>query len=170
MLRVGIGYDVHQLVSHRRLVLGGVEFPSELGLLGHSDADVVLHAICDAILGAAALGDLGQHFPPDDERFRDADSVALLREVNRLVSIDGWTVGNVDVTIVAESPRIGPRVAEMRSIIADASGVPVAAVSVKATTNEGLGFLGRREGIAAMAVATIVSGRSRVTDAGGTGE
>jgi 2-C-methyl-D-erythritol 2,4-cyclodiphosphate synthase len=153
--RVGIGYDVHRLVAGRRLVLGGVRFDSEVGLDGHSDADVALHALCDALLGAAALGDIGQHFPPRDERWRGADSLDLLRRVVELIAERGYRPGNVDLTIVAERPRIGPRVPEMRARIAEALGVGVDAVSVKATTNEHLGFVGRGEGIAALAAAII---------------
>jgi 2-C-methyl-D-erythritol 2,4-cyclodiphosphate synthase len=153
--RVGIGYDVHRLVGGRRLVLGGVRFDSEVGLDGHSDADVALHALCDALLGAAALGDIGQHFPPSDERWRGADSLDLLRRVVELIAERGYRPGNVDLTIVAERPRIGPRVPEMRARIAEALGVGVDAVSVKATTNEHLGFVGRGEGIAALAAAII---------------
>jgi 2-C-methyl-D-erythritol 2,4-cyclodiphosphate synthase len=156
--RVGNGYDVHRLVPGRRLVLGGVEFESEVGLDGHSDADVALHALCDALLGALALGDIGQHFPPSDERWRGADSLDLLRRVAVLVGERGYRPGNVDLTIVAERPRIGPSVPEMRQRIADALGIEVGAVSVKATTNEGIGFVGRGEGIAALATATVIIG------------
>ena len=155
MARVGIGYDVHRLVAGRRLVLGGVDFESEVGLEGHSDADVALHALCDALLGAAALGDIGQHFPPSDQRWRGADSLDLLRRVVALLAARGYAAANVDLTIVAERPRLGPRVAEMRQRIAGALGVGVEAVSVKATTNEGIGFVGRGEGIAAIATAII---------------
>jgi 2-C-methyl-D-erythritol 2,4-cyclodiphosphate synthase len=156
-VRVGIGYDVHVLAEGRRLRLGGVEFDHPRGLVGHSDADVVLHAIADALLGAAALGDIGQHFPPGDDRYRDADSLDLLRAVGEILFRAGWQASNVDVTVIAEEPRIGPRALEMRQRIADAIGIPAGAVSVKATTNEKLGFIGRAEGIAAMAVATIVA-------------
>jgi 2-C-methyl-D-erythritol 2,4-cyclodiphosphate synthase len=154
---VGIGYDVHRFAAGRRLVLGGVEFPSDEGLLGHSDADVATHAIIDALLGAAALGDIGTHFPPSDPRFASADSVDLLRRVVTLLQARSLRVTNVDVSIVAERPRIGPRAAEMRRVLADAISIPADAVSVKATTNEGLGFIGRGEGIAAIAVAEVVS-------------
>src|SRR5688572_23760686 len=153
MPRVGVGYDVHRLVPGRRLVLGGVEIPHDLGLDGHSDADVALHALCDALLGAAALGDIGQHFPPSDERWRGADSLDLLRRVVVLLAEAGHRPANVDVTIVAERPRIMPQAAAMKSNIAKALGTPN--VSVKATTNEQIGFIGRGEGIAAIAVATI---------------
>jgi 2-C-methyl-D-erythritol 2,4-cyclodiphosphate synthase/2-C-methyl-D-erythritol 4-phosphate cytidylyltransferase len=154
--RVGIGYDAHRFASGRRLVLGGVEIAHDRGLDGHSDADVLLHAIADALLGAAALGDIGQHFPPSDERFRDADSQVLLREVVRLVQEAGWVPGNVDATLLAEAPRIGPHVPLMRERIAACLGLSPGAVSVKATTNEGMGAIGRGEGIAALATATLV--------------
>jgi 2-C-methyl-D-erythritol 2,4-cyclodiphosphate synthase len=155
--RVGIGYDVHRLVAGRRLVLGGVELEHHLGLEGHSDADVALHALCDALLGAAALGDIGRHFPPGDPRYKDVSSLELLRHVAELLQQRGYRVGNVDLTIVAERPRIGPHSLEMRDQIARVLLVDLSQVSVKATTNEGIGFLGREEGIAAWAVATIVS-------------
>jgi 2-C-methyl-D-erythritol 2,4-cyclodiphosphate synthase len=137
-------------------VLGGVEIPYERGLAGHSDADVLLHAIADAVLGAAALGDIGQHFPPGDERFRDADSQELLRESVRLARGAGWVPANVDVTVLAEAPRIAPHAPLMRERIAACLGIATAAVSVKATTNEGLGAIGRGEGIAALAIVTLV--------------
>jgi 2-C-methyl-D-erythritol 2,4-cyclodiphosphate synthase len=155
--RVGIGYDVHRLVPGRRLVLGGVEIPNDLGLDGHSDADAALHALCDALLGAAALGDIGQHFPPSDERWRGADSLDLLRRVRALLAEAGYRPGNVDVTIVAERPKIAPHAQLMRERIADALQLKPADVSVKATTNEHLGFVGRAEGIAAIATAIIES-------------
>jgi 2-C-methyl-D-erythritol 2,4-cyclodiphosphate synthase len=154
-VRVGIGYDVHRLVAGRRLVLGGVPIESELGLDGHSDADVALHALIDALLGAAALGDIGQHFPPSDGGWRGADSLDLLRRVVALLAERGYAAGNVDVTIVAERPRIGPHAPLMRERIAAALGLTPEDVSVKATTNERIGFIGRGEGIAALAVATI---------------
>lgn len=153
--RTGIGYDIHRFALGRRLVLGGVEIPHEFGLDGHSDADVLLHAVADAILGAAALGDIGHHFPPGDDRFRDADSQDLLRESARLARAAGWAPGNIDVTLMAEAPRIGPHVPLMRQRIAACLGLVPAAVGVKATTNETLGAIGRREGIAALAVATL---------------
>ncbi|MCX7622937.1 MAG: 2-C-methyl-D-erythritol 2,4-cyclodiphosphate synthase [Thermomicrobium sp.] len=162
MIRVGLGYDVHPLVPGRRLVLGGVEIPGTLGLAGHSDADVLLHAIGDALLGAAGLGDLGVHFPPDDERWRDRSSVELLRIVRELVRNAGWRIVYVDATLVAEIPRIAPFRERMRERIAATLAVPVGTVSVKATTNERLGFVGRGEGIAALAVATVEA----VTEAG----
>lgn len=152
-MRVGIGYDVHRLVPGRPLMLGGVRFESEVGLDGHSDADVALHALCDALLGAAALGDIGKHFPPSDERWRGADSLHLLRRVVALLAEAGHRPGNVDLTIVAERPRIAPHVQTMRERIAPV--LQIEAVSIKATTNEQIGFIGRGEGIAAIAVATI---------------
>ena len=155
-MAVGIGYDVHRFAPGRPLVLGGVEFASDVGLLGHSDADVATHAIMDALLGAAALGDIGQHFPPDNPRFANANSIELLREVVGLLAARGWSVGNLDVTIVAERPKILPRAVEMRDRLARAAGLGMGSVSVKATTNEGLGFIGRGEGIAAFAIAEIV--------------
>jgi 2-C-methyl-D-erythritol 4-phosphate cytidylyltransferase/2-C-methyl-D-erythritol 2,4-cyclodiphosphate synthase len=154
--RVGIGYDAHRFASGRRLILGGVEIAHDRGLDGHSDADVLLHAIADAILGAAALGDIGQHFPPSDERFRNADSQRLLREVVHLAREAGWAPGNVDATVLAEAPRVAPHVPLMRERIAACLGLPRDAVSVKATTNEGMGSIGRGEGIAALATATLI--------------
>ncbi len=155
-MRTGIGYDAHRFASGRRLVLGGVEIAHDRGLDGHSDADVLLHAIADAVLGAAALGDIGQHFPPSDERFRNADSQHLLRETVRLTREAGWIPSNVDATLIAEAPRVAPHVPFMRERIAACLGVSPAAVSVKATTNEGMGAIGRGEGITALATATLV--------------
>ncbi len=154
-MRIGLGYDVHRLVPGRRLVLGGVEIPFHLGLAGYSDADVALHALCDALLGAAALGDIGQHFPPGDPRFRDIDSRRLLQQVGRLIADLPARVVNVDLVVLAEQPRLAPYIPAMRSAIAAALGISPAQVSVKAATNEGLGFVGRGEGIAAYAVALI---------------
>jgi 2-C-methyl-D-erythritol 2,4-cyclodiphosphate synthase len=154
-MRVGVGYDVHPLVSGRRLVLGGVEIPSEKGLDGHSDADVLVHAIIDALLGATALGDIGVHFPSSDPRYKDISSVALLRQVVSLVRAQGWLVCNVDASIVAERPRLTPFVAEMRGIIGEALGIGVEQVGVKSTTSKGIGFLGKGEGIAVHAVAMV---------------
>jgi 2-C-methyl-D-erythritol 2,4-cyclodiphosphate synthase len=155
VIRTGIGYDAHQFAEGRRLVLGGVEIPHERGLLGHSDADVLLHAVADALLGAAALGDIGQHFPPSDPTYRDADSVALLATAYLLVVEAEFAAINVDATIIAEAPRVLPHVPEMRRLIADALDIDLTAINVKATTNEGMGFVGRNEGIAAIAIATI---------------
>ena len=155
MQRTGIGYDIHRLVAGRPLILGGVEISHPMGLLGHSDADVLTHAIMDALLGAVADGDIGRHFPDSDPRWQGADSLALLRQVVARLAANGWRVGNVDATILAEAPRLAPHIATIRARLAEALGVPVTAVSVKATTVEGLGAIGRREGIAAMAVATV---------------
>jgi 2-C-methyl-D-erythritol 2,4-cyclodiphosphate synthase len=148
-LRVGIGYDAHRFAAGRRLVLGGVEIEHDLGLEGHSDADVVAHAVIEALLGAAGLGDLGTHFPPSEERWRDADSLDLLRTV--LGELHG-SVANVDVTVICEAPQMGPHRAEMEHLLAETLGAPV---SVKATTNEGMGSIGRGEGIACIAVALV---------------
>lgn len=154
-MRIGHGYDVHRLVTERRLILGGVEIPYELGLLGHSDADVLTHALMDALLGAAALGDIGGHFPDNDEKYKGADSVALLREVVAIIGKAGYRVGNVDCTILAQRPKLAPYIPDMRRILAAAMGVQLSAVSVKATTEEGLGFTGEGLGIAAHAVALL---------------
>jgi 2-C-methyl-D-erythritol 2,4-cyclodiphosphate synthase len=154
-MRTGIGYDVHAFGEKRPLKLGGVQVEHEQGLRGHSDADVVLHAITDALLGAANLGDIGQHFPPDDPSFRGADSLALLRQVVGLLNTVGYSVVNVDVTVVAERPKLQPYIPSMQQRIAIALGIPETSVSVKATTSEGLGALGRGEGIAALATALI---------------
>ena len=156
MTRIGLGYDVHRLTEGRPLVLGGVTIPYERGLLGHSDADVLLHALMDALLGAAALGDIGRLFPDSDERYRGADSRVLLREVADLLERRGFSVGNVDVTLIAQRPKIAPYVPRMRENIAADLKLPLEAVSVKATTEEGLGFTGSGEGMAAHAVALIV--------------
>ena len=155
MTRFGMGYDVHRLVEGRKLILGGVDVPYEKGLLGHSDADVLLHAVSDALLGAAALGDIGTHFPDTDERFRGADSGKLLAEVVRLVRAEGYTIGNVDATIVAQAPKLLPYIPRMRENIARMIGVAVGDVNVKATTEERLGFTGSGEGMSAYAVAGI---------------
>lgn len=154
-MRVGIGYDIHQFAAGRPLVLGGVRIDYPLGLLGYSDADVCLHALSDAILGAAALGDLGAHFPTGDPRFLDASSADLLGQVVALVARQGFRIGNCDVTIVAQCPRLAPHVSAMRERVAGILGVPLGQVSVKATTTDHLGFVGRLEGIAAMAVVAL---------------
>lgn len=155
-MRIGQGYDVHKLVEGRDLIICGVKIPYEKGLLGHSDADVALHALSDALLGAAALGDIGRHFPDTDEKYKGADSRVLLREVVRLIKEKGYTVGNVDVTIVAQKPKMLPYIQEMRDNIAADLGIDTDAVNVKATTTEKLGFEGRGEGISATAVALLV--------------
>ena len=154
-LRVGHGYDVHRLVEGRALILGGVTVPFERGLLGHSDADVLTHAVMDALLGAAALGDIGQLFPDSDAAYAGADSIALLERVTALLREHGWQVGNVDATVVAQAPRLAPYIPEMRRRLAEAMGLDVDCVSVKATTEERLGFTGSGEGMAAHAVALI---------------
>jgi 2-C-methyl-D-erythritol 2,4-cyclodiphosphate synthase len=150
-IRIGNGFDVHALVAGRRLVLGGVVIPHERGLEGHSDADVLLHAVSDAILGALALGDIGAHFPDSDARWKDADSRVLLRHVASLATAQGYRVGNLDVTLIAQAPKVAPYVAAMRANVAADLGCDPGRVSVKATTTERLGFTGRGEGIAAMA-------------------
>ena len=155
MTRFGMGYDVHRLVEGRKLILGGVDVPYEKGLLGHSDADVLLHAVSDAILGAAALGDIGTHFPDTDEQFKGADSGKLLAEVVRLVRAEGYAIGNVDATIVAQAPKLLPHIPRMRENIARLLGMAVGDVNVKATTEERLGFTGSGEGMSAYAVAGI---------------
>lgn len=165
MIRVGLGYDVHPLVTGRRLVLGGVEIPGTVGLAGHSDADVLAHAIGDAVLGAAGLGDLGTHFPPEDERWRNVSSLELLRHIRRLVQEVGWRIAYVDATLVAEYPRIAPFRERMRERIAEALAITTTQVNLKATTNERLGFIGRGEGIAALAVATLESEHGAQSDA-----
>ncbi len=156
-MRVGLGYDVHRLVPGRDLILGGVRIEHEYGLLGHSDADVLLHAIMDALLGAAALGDIGKHFPDTDERYRGISSVKLLRHVAELLKEEGYRVGNVDAILVAERPKMAPYIEQMRENIADALSVEVGRISVKATTEEGLGFTGSAEGIASQAVCFLES-------------
>lgn len=155
--RAGIGYDAHRFALGRRLVLGGVEIAHEQGLDGHSDADVLLHAIADAMLGAAALGDIGTHFPPGEPEWRDADSADLLRRTAMLLRDHGWRVLNIDATVIAEAPKVNPHTGSMRRAIAACVGITRDAVSVKATTNEGMGFVGREEGIAAIATAMIVA-------------
>ena len=154
-MRIGHGYDVHRLVEGRALILGGVRIPYEKGLLGHSDADVLTHALMDALLGAAALGDIGHLFPDNDERFTGADSVELLREVIRTVHDHGYAVGNVDCTVLAQRPKLAPYILQMRERLSEAMGVGIDQVSVKATTEEGLGFTGEGLGIAAHAVALL---------------
>ena len=154
-MRIGHGYDVHALVPGRKLILGGVEIPWEKGLLGHSDADVLTHAVMDALLGAAALGDIGMLFPDSDPRYKGADSLALLREVVRVTAEAGYRVENLDATVLAQAPKLSPHREQMRRNIADAAGLDISQVSVKATTEEGLGFTGSGEGIAAHAVVLL---------------
>lgn len=154
-MRIGTGYDVHPFEDGRRLVLGGVYFEGETGLAGHSDGDALTHAVIDALLGAAAMGDIGTHFPSSDESLRGADSIELLRRVVVQIRDAGYTVGNVDATVVAQKPRMAPRVPEMRARLAAALGVDISRVSVKATTTDGLGAMGRSEGLAAQAIALL---------------
>ena len=154
-MRIGHGYDVHKLVEGRRCIIGGVEIAHETGLLGHSDADVLTHAVMDALLGAAALGDIGKLFPDQDARFAGADSIALLREVTRHIDENGWKLGNLDATILAQAPKMAPHIMKMRENLAQALQVDISCVSVKATTEEGLGFTGARQGIAAHAVCLL---------------
>ena len=155
-MRIGHGYDVHRLTEGRDLILGGVKIPYKQGLLGHSDADVLLHAVMDAVLGAMAEGDIGKHFPDTDPAYKGADSLALTREVAELMRRRGYSLGNVDATVIAQAPKLAPHIPEMRQNIADAFGVPLDAVNVKATTEEHLGFTGSGEGIAAHAVCILL--------------
>ena len=154
-IRVGHGYDVHRLAEGRKLILGGVDIPWEKGLLGHSDADVLTHALMDALLGAAGLGDIGRHFPDNDPAYAGANSLKLLERVMKLLGDNGYTVGNVDVTVLAQRPKLAPHIPQMRDNLAQVMGVEPARVNIKATTEEGLGFTGAGEGIAAHAVALI---------------
>lgn len=154
-MRIGQGFDAHPLVAGRRLIIGGVEIPYEKGLAGHSDADLLLHAVCDALIGAAALGDVGTHFPDTDARYAGADSRGLLREVEALLARDGWRIVNIDATIIAQAPKMAPHIPRMRDNIADDLGISPASVNIKAKTTEKLGFVGRGEGMAAEAVALI---------------
>ncbi len=164
MMRIGHGYDVHRLVEGRDLILGGVKIPYELGLLGHSDADVCVHALMDAILGAAALGDIGQHFPDTDEKYKGADSLELLREVCELVEDLGYALVNADITIIAQKPKLAPYIAEMRENIADVCGADICDINVKATTTEKLGFEGRGEGISTHAVVLLSKAELPIED------
>ena len=154
-MRVGMGYDVHKLVKDRKLIMGGVEIPYELGLLGHSDADVLLHAIMDALLGAAALGDIGKHFPDTDDRYKGISSIKLLEEVGKKIDEANYIIENIDATIIAQKPKMRPYIDDMRKNIADALKIDVDRVNVKATTEEGLGFTGSGEGISAQAIASL---------------
>ena len=156
-MRVGIGYDSHRFAEGRKLILGGVEIPHSHGLAGHSNADAVAHAVTDAMLGAAALGDIGTHFPPSDANFKDADSIQLLRKANELLEAQGYQVINVDVTVICEAPKIGPHAQAMRDRIANALGIGSRHVSIKGKTNEGMGWIGRGEGIAVLATTLIAT-------------
>ncbi len=159
MIRVGFGYDVHRMVPKRRLILGGVHIPSKIGLLGHSDADVLLHAICDAILGAAALGDIGQHFPDSSKRFKNISSLKLLQKVAHLIAAEEYEIVNVDSTVVLESPKLSLHIPAMKRNIASTLKIRLNQISIKATTHEGLGALGSGEGCAAYAVASLAMRR-----------
>ena len=154
-MRVGMGYDVHRLVPDRKLILGGVEIEYELGLLGHSDADCLLHAIMDALLGAAAMGDIGKHFPDTDQRFKGADSAVLMQEVANMLADAGYKIGNIDATIIAQRPKMAPHIGKMRERIADILGIDISRINVKATTEEGLGFTGEGLGISCQAIALL---------------
>ena len=155
MFRIGLGYDVHRLTEGRPLIIGGVNIPHEAGLLGHSDADVLVHAIMDSMLGALALGDIGKHFPDTDDRYKGADSIELLRQVAKIIGTNGYSVANIDSTILAQAPKMAPHIDQMRKNVADAIGIDVSRVSVKATTEEKLGFTGEKKGIAAHAVCLL---------------
>lgn len=155
-MRVGMGYDVHRLTEERKLILGGVEIPWEKGLLGHSDADVLVHAVMDALLGAAALGDIGKHFPDTDPAYKGISSILLLHHVTELLKKNGYAIGNVDATIIAQKPKMAPHILKMRENMAEAMGISIGCLNVKATTEEGLGFTGREEGIAAQAICLLV--------------
>ncbi|RDY25113.1 2-C-methyl-D-erythritol 2,4-cyclodiphosphate synthase [Romboutsia weinsteinii] len=156
-MRVGTGYDVHRLVEDRKLIIGGVEIPHEKGLLGHSDADVLLHAVMDSILGALALGDIGKHFPDTDEKFKGADSIKLLEHVYNLIKDRGYAIGNVDCTIIAQSPKMAPHIENMRINISKALNTSIDSINVKATTEEGLGFTGSKEGISAQSICLLIN-------------
>ena len=156
-MRVGMGYDVHKLVADRKLILGGVEIPHTLGLLGHSDADVLVHAIMDALLGAAALGDIGKHFPDTDPQYKGADSMKLLERVGALIAAEGYVVGNIDATVIAQRPKLRPYIETMEQNVAQVLGIAKDQVNIKATTEEKLGFTGREEGIAAEAICMLFS-------------
>lgn len=154
-IKIGFGYDVHAFSSNRKMFIGGLEIKHDYGLLGHSDADVLLHAICDAMLGALALGDIGKHFPNTDSKYKDADSKSMLKEVNKLIYELGYVVGNLDSTVVIESPKLSPHFDSMRKIISEVLNIGIDQVSIKATTSEHLGFIGRKEGAAAYAIVLL---------------
>lgn len=162
-MRIGIGYDVHKLVEGRKLIIGGVMIPYEKGLLGHSDADVLLHAISDALLGAAALGDIGMHFPDTEPEYKDADSLVMLAEVGRKLDNECYIIENIDATIIAQAPKMSPHIDRMRQNIADALSIDISQINVKATTEEGLGFTGNGEGISAQAICMLNSPREFAT-------
>ena len=161
-MRIGMGYDVHKLVENRDLILGGVKIPYEKGLLGHSDADVLLHAIMDALLGAAALGDIGKHFPDTDPAYKGASSMELLKQVGALIEQKLYVIGNIDATIIAQRPKMAPHIEKMRENVAEALGIEKDQINIKATTEEGLGFTGSGEGISSQAIAALEIGRAHV--------
>lgn len=156
-MRVGLGYDVHRLVDNRALIIGGVEIPHSLGLLGHSDADVLIHAIMDSLLGAAALGDIGKHFPDTDIKFKGISSIELLKHVKQLIDDNNYEIGNIDATIIAQQPKMSPHISSMRTNISDALNINIDQVNIKATTEEGLGFTGSEEGIASQSICLLNS-------------
>ncbi|WP_460280167.1 2-C-methyl-D-erythritol 2,4-cyclodiphosphate synthase [Clostridium sp. CTA-5] len=155
-MRIGLGYDVHKLVENRKLILGGVEIPYEKGLLGHSDADVLLHAIMDSLLGACALGDIGKHFPDTDSKFRGISSIKLLEEVRNLISIKDYNINNIDATIIAQKPKMSPYIDSMKENIANALKIDIDNINIKATTEEGLGFTGNELGISAQSISSVI--------------
>ncbi|NOR86783.1 MAG: 2-C-methyl-D-erythritol 2,4-cyclodiphosphate synthase [Bacteroidales bacterium] len=159
-MRIGIGYDVHQLVENRKLILGGIEIPYSKGLLGHSDADVLVHAICDALLGALALGDIGQYFPDSSEEYKGIDSMILLKKVHQMIANKNYIIGNIDATLILQSPKISPYILRMRSSISEILQLEIDQISIKATTSEGLGYEGREEGVSAQAVCLLLKKES----------
>lgn len=163
-MRIGMGYDVHKLAENRKMIIGGVEIPYEKGLLGHSDADVLIHAIMDALLGAAALGDIGKHFPDTDEQYRGISSIKLLEHVRELIADEGYIIGNIDSTIIAQRPKMASHIEQMRENIAKALGISVKQVGIKATTEEGLGFTGAGEGISSQAIALLETVENHIYD------
>lgn len=163
-MRIGTGYDVHKLTENRKLILGGVEIPYEKGLLGHSDADVIVHAIMDALLGALALGDIGKHFPDNDPAYEGASSIELLKHVGKIIGDENYVISNIDSTIIAQKPKLAPYIEEMRRNVAKALGIDISQVSIKATTEEHLGFTGRGEGISSQAVALLMPVENYVYD------
>ncbi len=157
LIRFGLGYDIHRLIAGRKLILGGVHIPSNKGLIGHSDADVLLHAICDSLLGAASLGDIGKHFPNTDMRYKNISSILLLKKINSLINENGFKIGNIDSTVILERPKIGKYTKVMQNKIAQALKISPLCISIKATTNESIGALGREEGCAAIAIASLIN-------------
>lgn len=155
-MRIGMGYDVHKLVENRDLIIGGVKIPHNLGLLGHSDADVLLHAICDSLLGAAALGDIGKHFPDTDNKYKNIDSLILLKNVGKLIEDEGYVIGNIDATIIAQKPKMAPHIPEMRENISSTLNISIDKINIKATTEEGLGFTGLQQGISSQSICLLI--------------